>query len=292
MLNGISTMTALVIALSCLIAAPESCADGEVGEEASLSMLLSKKARWDENSRTLKLTGAGNFSRQDVSTIRAISRVKALHIAYTLEDDDLLCLRECPQIESIVLTGGHFTDQALPHLAAMPSLKMLELDNCQLTKCGIAVLSKMNLDSLSLTGVSLPKQAVENLKSVPSLRVLDMCNTSCVTELSGCRNLRVLNLRGVDRSKFSTNDIVTEIGGLKQLERLSLSVVEEAILPPSTQSWFTLDFANGGSLMATRHYPLVDQLTNALPDTKVSVGFENRSITFQGRNSQTTIRVN
>ena len=175
-------MTALTIALACLMAAPEDGEVRKVTEEESLSILLAKKARWDGGTKTLTITGAGDFGRQDLRTLRNLSSVKTLHIAYTLEDDDLATLRESTQLETVVLTGDHFTDKAIPHLAVMRWLKTLKLENCSLTAIGITSLSKMNaLESLSLIQVCVPEQAMAGLKSVPSLRELTMRKTSSKT---------------------------------------------------------------------------------------------------------------
>ncbi|MEO8495540.1 MAG: hypothetical protein ABI614_10755 [Planctomycetota bacterium] len=284
-------MTALLIAIACLTAAPEEQSRDKLREQELLEVLVAKKARWDERTGTLKITGAGDFSRQDLLAISKLPRLRSLDIAYTLTDGDLAPLRDCRQIETIALRGDHFTDEAMPHLAAIASLKVLELENCQLTAIGIAALSKMDaLERSSLIQVRLPRQAVAELRSVRSLKMLSMRDTSFVSGLSGCRRLEVLNLTGVDRAKLSADEIVTELGDLKQLQRLTLSVVEESILPPSAASWFSIDFASA-SFVATRHYSIFDQLSTLLPKTEVSVRFENEFITFQGRNTQSGIRL-
>ena len=283
-------MTALVFALACLMSTPDEPEIKRVTEEESLSILLAKKARWNEGTKTLEITGAGKFARQDLRTLRNITSVQTLHIAYTLGDDDLAPLRECGQLQTVVLTGNHFTDNAILHLAAMPSLQTLKLEDCRLTAVGIAALSNMKtLNSLSLIQVSLPKQAVAELKSVPSLRVLTMRKASFVKGLSGCRQLRVLRLKGLDETILNTDEIVTELGDLKQLESLTLSVMEKTVLPSSARKWFDLDFESG-AFVATRHYPLCDRLKTALPNTEVSIKFENQSLTFQEQNGSETLR--
>lgn len=292
-------MQALLYVLMCLVTAPNdpvlnnpvpnAPATKALTEEESLPLLLAKKARWEESTKSLTLTGAGDFSQKDILLLRNMPSVRTLHIAYTLEDDDLATLRESGHLKTLVLTGDRFTDKAIPHVAAMPSLTALELENCSLTANGIIALSKMkHLNRLSLIQVSLGKQAVANLKTVPSLRVLAMRKTPSVTGLSGCKQLRALTLRGVDLADFDTNELVEELGNIKQLERLTLSIIEETALPLSARNWFTLDLLSG-SFVATRHYPLCDRLKTSLPNTDVSIKFENRSLTFLSLDRRETI---
>lgn len=263
----------------------------DLSERESLSRLLAKKARWDAAHRTLTITGAGNVARDDLRLLRNMPSVTSLRIAYTLQDSDLVCLRDMFHVDTLVLAGGHFTDQAIVHVAAMPSLKTLTLESCRLAIEGIHALSRMDqLDSVSLVQMSLPDRAIADLASVPNLHVLTLRRPPSVRGLAACDQLRQLRLEDVDAARLGTDELVEELGELKRLESLSITVTEKEMLPVSAQKWFAMDFQIG-SLTATRHYPLFHRLKSALPDSDVSVEFANQTVTFLSGRRRTTLRL-
>ncbi|MBC8874333.1 MAG: hypothetical protein H8E44_33275 [Planctomycetes bacterium] len=282
-------MTSFVYALMCLAITANEAKLESLTEDQAFAILIDNKARWDASTRTLTITGAGDFTRDHLRMLRSVPIVRTLHIRYTLCDDDLVCLRELGQLHKLMLTGRQFTDMAIVHVAAMPSLTELELEGCRLTAKGVGSLAEIeHLKSLSIDVKSLSRPAILKLKSLPSLRVLTIRHTSSVAGLSGCTQLRVLRLDAVDRTSLTIDELVDQLGDLKQLERLSLSVIEKEVLPLSAGNWFAPEFG-AGRFVATARYPLYDQLTTALPDTEVSIEFERKTMTFRRRGGHGTL---
>lgn len=95
-------------------------------------------------------------------------------------------LSKFEQLEQLALTGSPVTDENLPQLTSLHTLRSLDLSYTRVTPAGLRVLSRMeDLQTLSLNGVPLDEAAVEPLCQLTRLRSLSLMDCGLSAEDAG-----------------------------------------------------------------------------------------------------------
>jgi mono/diheme cytochrome c family protein len=88
-------------------------------------------------------------------------------------DDDLVILKDMPNLVELDLGGTKVTDKGLEHLAGLTNMVRLHLERTAITGSGLVHLKDMaKLNYLNLYGTQVTDEALEPLKGLPKLRKL------------------------------------------------------------------------------------------------------------------------
>ena len=164
-----------------------------------------------------------------------------------LADDDLMVLRELPEVQTVTLRGvhtikgNHFTDDGLRHVGQLKKLRYLDLSvNYQLTDAGLRHLESLKqLEYLDLSGCH---------------RFSDTCGAS----LAQLTSLRTLKLRQTSL----TPDVLTALSQLPELKHLAVNYAkgmwlnENTIVPLEKMPLEELE----GLLIKDENLPLIARL--------------------------------
>lgn len=164
-----------------------------------------------------------------------------------LADDDLMVLRELPEVQTVTLRGvhtikgNHFTDEGLRHVGQLKKLRYLDLSvNYHLTDAGLRHLESLKqLEYLDLSGCH---------------RFSDACGAS----LAQLTSLRTLKLRQTSL----TPDVLTALSQLPELKHLTVNYAkgmwlnENTIVPLEKMPLEELE----GLLIKDENLPLIARL--------------------------------
>lgn len=130
-------------------------------------------------------------------------------------EEDLKLLGTLQQLKCLDLSGGHITASGLQHLAGMPQLELLKLNECRgLTDSALEHLAGMSkLITLDLGRTGISDAALQHLAGLSSLRTLDL--QACEVSDEGLAQLRNLRLRRLGLRGTQVRD-----AGLQYLSRM------------------------------------------------------------------------
>ena len=150
------------------------------------------------------------------------------------EDEDLANIDRSDRIGTVVLTGGHVTDDALGHLAGA-SVRTLSIEGTRITNLGLRHLKSIKgLQSLRLWGGQFDDRAIKPIRAVPNLRSLDVDGTRIDGALLAALKNRS-ELRSLVLGQEIQDGDLQHLAGLPALEELDLRScrrLTEACLAP------------------------------------------------------------
>jgi hypothetical protein len=135
-----------------------------------------------EKAAVAKLQGAG------VLAIRLAQNTNLLRVDFSLrgkeiKDDELVSLKEMPNLTELNLGGTIVTDASLTHLKPLTNLTRLGLQNTKITDAGLANLSAMTkLASLNVYGTGVTDAGLASLGGMKSLKHLYVWQTKVTAE--------------------------------------------------------------------------------------------------------------
>ncbi|MBN72946.1 MAG: hypothetical protein CME32_27135 [Gimesia sp.] len=159
-----------------------------------------------------------------------------------LADDDLMVLRELPEVQTLTLRGVHtikgnrFTDDGLRHLVHLKKLRYLDLSvNYQLTDAGLRHLEPLKkLEHLDLSGnFKFTDACGESLAQLTSLQRLNLSQTSLTAALlPDLSRLSRLKSLSVERMVLDDNTIGEfEKLPLQELKGVQIDDADLRLLP-------------------------------------------------------------
>lgn len=102
-------------------------------------------------------------------------------------DDEATYLKELPDLKVLSLNNTQVSDAGLKHLKRLTNLKILWLDNTQITDSGLEHLKGLtNLEYLTLRNTQVSDAGLDHLEGLTNLKVLYLDNTQ-VTDEGGKR---------------------------------------------------------------------------------------------------------
>ncbi|WP_417393498.1 hypothetical protein [Gimesia sp.] len=136
-----------------------------------------------------------------------------------LADDDLLVLKELPEVQTLTLRGVHtikgnrFTDEGLRHLVHLPKLRYLDLSvNFRLTDAGLRYL--------------VPLKKLKHLDLSGCRRFTDACGAS-LAQLTSLQTLKLI------QTSF-TPEVLTDLSQLPKLKHLAVNYTKGMWLDKNT----------------------------------------------------------
>ncbi len=124
------------------------------------------------------------LEKTGVLAIRLAQNTNLLRVDFSLrgkevKDEDLILLKDMPNLTELNLGGTTFTDAGMVHLKPLKNLTRLQLHNTKITDAGLVNLKEMTkLTSLNLYGsAGITDAGLEQLKSLPELKKLYLWQT-------------------------------------------------------------------------------------------------------------------
>jgi hypothetical protein len=166
----------------------------------------------------------GPWLIRDILGRDAFGEVAYIHFRKDVSDSDLARLVELAYLELVIAHGPKITDIGLAHLAGLPKLTSLNLDQTTITKAGLKhLVSARHLRELTLGGPAITNETLEGLETLQYLTKLQLLRTSIdsaglalVGRLTKLENLDVIDARGVD------DDAIVHLLPLLALKQLGL----------------------------------------------------------------------
>ena len=148
-----------------------------------------------EKAAVEKLEKAGAFVMRLAQNTNWL-RVDFTHRGKDVKDDELILLKDCPNLVELNLGGLAITDAQMVHLKPLVNLNRLQLHRTKVTDAGIAELAGLNkLVSLNLYETAITDVGIQQLKDCKALKKLYVWQTK-VTE-GGAKQLAGA-LTGID----------------------------------------------------------------------------------------------
>jgi hypothetical protein len=187
---------------------------------------------------------------------------------WDITNDSLKPLEGIATLRFLLLAKTRVTDTGLEHVAALPGLRFLSLNN-QITDKGLARLAGLKqLVGLELAGAKITDKGLSTLKTFPELQTLVLSGTQ-VTDagaktLGGLKSLLQLDISGTPISDKG----LAMLKGLGQLQILTVGKrVTDAGLKPvaALKDLHTLDASEAKvtekGIMALRQAPRLEELS-------------------------------
>jgi len=158
-------------------------------EDTGLPISPGEKAAFE------KLEKAGAFVMRLAQNTNWL-RVDFTHRGKEVKDDELILLKEMPNLVELNLGGVNVTDSNLVHIKPLTNLVRLQLHKTKITDAGLANLTGLSkLVSLNLYGTDVTDAGIQQLKSLQKLKRLYVWQTK-VTE-NGAKQLAAA-IPGID----------------------------------------------------------------------------------------------
>jgi hypothetical protein len=158
-------------------------------EDTGLPITPGEKAAFE------KLEKAGVFVMRLAQNTNWL-RVDFTHRGKEVKDDELILLKDMPNLLELNLGGMNVTDANLVHIKPLTNLVRLQLHKTKVTDAGLSNLAGMTkLVSLNLYGTEVTDAGIQQLKSLPKLKKLYVWQSK-VTEI-GAKQLAAA-LVGID----------------------------------------------------------------------------------------------
>jgi hypothetical protein len=131
--------------------------------------------------------GVTKLQQAGVLAIRLAQNTNLLRVDFSLRgkevrDDELIALKDFPNLVELNLGGTNITDASLIHLKPLVNLTRLQLHNTKITDAGLVNLAGLvKLTSLNLYGTSVTDQGMKQLEGLKKLKNLYLYLTK-VTE--------------------------------------------------------------------------------------------------------------
>lgn len=171
-------------------------------ELSYLSLSTADFTRIAKNRNVVKLVlwGCDGVNDQIGSFLEKMPQLQSLSIydgKWT--DEGIACLRDCSDLTVISLIDVPLTDRGLEALKTCRNCRMLDLSATAITGEGLAVLENMPwLTTLSLNKTAITGAKLEVLVKLPQLEDLSLQGTpldeECFQYLEKCKGLKFLNL--------------------------------------------------------------------------------------------------
>jgi hypothetical protein len=153
----------------------------------------------------------------DIDRIRELptpSSPFALHFGGSekLTDEMLVHLARMPKLVALGLNNTDVSDAGIKHLADLKSLKSLSISDTLVTDDGLNALSELpKLQTLYISFLDVSDNGMEVLASITSLQHLDMCKTRVtdagLKKLANLKNLKTLGVTGTAISENGLSEI-------------------------------------------------------------------------------------
>jgi hypothetical protein len=135
-----------------------------------------------EKAGVSKLQGAG------VLAIRLAQNTNLLRVDFSLrgkevKDDELVLLKDMPNLTELNLGGTNVSDASLAHLKPLTNLTRLGLQNTKITDVALSNLAGMTkLGSLNVYGTAVTDAGLQNLTALKSLKHLYVWQTKVTAD--------------------------------------------------------------------------------------------------------------
>jgi len=174
---------------SVIIKGPQKDVPKVTVDETGLPISPAEKAAIE------KLEKAGAFVMRLAQNTNWL-RVDFTHRGKDVKDDELILLKDCPNLVELNLGGLAITDAQTVHLKPLVNLNRLQLHRTKITDAGLANLAALpKLVSLNLYETAITDAGIQQLKGNKSLKKLYVWQTK-VTE-DGAKQLAA-TLTGID----------------------------------------------------------------------------------------------
>lgn len=186
--------------------------------DKSLSLSDLSRICAHKNLRGLSLP-ACNLREEHLEILSNCDQLETLYIGENpaLKDEHLLSLVSLPQLRTLSLSNGNFTDKVLETIAKMPSLTMLHLDALKNLKALGELNKRPTLTKLCLKHARLADEGWQQLGSLRYIQQLNLCDT----ELNDARMQAVAKMPAVDRLDITENQITkNSIETFKKMQSL------------------------------------------------------------------------
>ena len=101
--------------------------------------------------------------------------LKSIRADVKLTDQGVIALAQLPSLELLQLSGNGITDDSMPNVGAMQSLKELQLEHTSVTDAGFAALSGSDtIRRIQSTRNWMTTQCIETLATMPNLKRLGL----------------------------------------------------------------------------------------------------------------------
>jgi Leucine-rich repeat (LRR) protein len=124
-------------------------------------------------------------SRSITEALNAVCHIdkgRELLVSYDgveFRDSELAALKSMPWLSDVYLDSRHITDAGIPHLAALPALKRLQLVRTAITDDGLGQLGQLKqLTKLNLKGSRISDKGISRLAGLSSLESLEITDCS------------------------------------------------------------------------------------------------------------------
>ncbi len=174
-----------------------TCMKCHVGEKPRGGLRMDTKENLLKGGKLVKVVLVpGKADKSGVLAIRLAQNTNLLRVDFSLrgkevKDEDLLLLKDMPNLTELNLGGTTITDSSLVHLKPLKNLTRLQLHNTKISDAGLVNLQEMTkLKSLNLYGCAgVTDMGLEHLKGLKELKKLYLWQTKVTepgaTKLSG-----------------------------------------------------------------------------------------------------------
>jgi Leucine-rich repeat (LRR) protein len=203
----------------------------------------------------------GNMEAGDM-TLGVVGRLPALtgfkHRSTAVTDAGMEQLAASPALRSLLMQDFAITNDSGPHLAAIGTLRSLEIFRCQgFGSAGVLALADMKLERLTLRDLpDVDDSAFDVLAKLPELRRLYLHELPAVTDaglarLADAPRLEVVDVWSVPRMSDATVEVLATLPNLRELSIRETSVSQDAVRRIlSMPKLRSLTFKNNGPLSA------------------------------------------
>lgn len=180
---------------------------------------------WRGCVKTNRLDGRQDLTDDDLICLRNFTDLESLNLRHTrITDAGLAELRNLPWVRFLYLSSTKINGEGFEHLATLPALVQLELDSTPTSDEHVASLRKLaGLRTLSLKNTPISDAALSSIGKINRLGGLNLSGTK-ITDAGLNQLQRLVSLGNLDLSNTQiTGDGLPNLAPLVWLQHLDLS---------------------------------------------------------------------
>ena len=151
----------------------------------------------------------------------------------SVQESDLKRIEKCKSLILLDLAKSHVSNDCLPHIAKLKTLKSLLLNETEVSGKEVGILKNCeHLESLDIRNPHLDKAAIEEISKLPNIRFLTLAsqelNPEDLCRLAVMPNLEKLDIRGI-RTTDETLECLSPLPKLYEIAFLGMEVTDNGI---------------------------------------------------------------
>lgn len=195
------------------------------------------------NLRGVNQHGGDRFSDEGLRHVGSLKQLEHLNLTfnYLLTDDCTKSLIGLPKLKKLVIGSTRLGRASLPHLARMPQLEMLFLEDVPLDETTLSFFQQMKLKLLY--GVKIPDKNLRLLPELPTLTRLPFASSRQIrdTDLRYIRHLKDVDEVYVRLTNgWSDTSQLAHLTRLPRLERVMLRAPDHTFTGPRSDEQIDL----------------------------------------------------